>query len=208
MPTILLIYLSDHFPGTKDFSYTDISFWHGFFSNFPFSNICFEIIFFLQHTHTKIKIIVIVRVHQQKLWMKWHHLLWRPRTVVLGKKSCCTLKTQNNFSDKYTQLNVHAIQYIGKTAAISSKHLEQINWTVPELTPALPWSEDKILLLGHLPLLPHKTRTQTLSSLLSPVLPLTYLPSKLDDSIKILISWNLVCFHLARDGRTCLMCPM
>lgn len=26
MPTILLIYLSDHFNGTKDFSHTDISF--------------------------------------------------------------------------------------------------------------------------------------------------------------------------------------
>lgn len=53
------------------------------------------------------------------------------------------------------------MQYMGKTAAISSKHLEQISWTVPELPPALPWKQARIPLLGRLPFLSHKTCAHT-----------------------------------------------
>lgn len=53
------------------------------------------------------------------------------------------------------------MRYIGKTAAISSKHLEQINWTVPDLPPALPWKQARVLLLSHLPFLSRKTYAHT-----------------------------------------------
>lgn len=79
------------------------------------------------------------------------------------------------------------MRYMGKTAAISNEHFEQFNWTVLELPSALPWNEAKILLFGHRPFLSHKKCTQYLTPL-TPKLPLTYLPSKLQDSIKIQVS--------------------
>lgn len=41
---------------------------------------------------------------QSMVW--WHHLLWTPSAVVFGKNSCCTGKTQNNLSDKYTRFTL------------------------------------------------------------------------------------------------------
>jgi len=70
-------------------------------------------------------------------------------------------------------VEIRAMQYMGKTAAVSSKHLEQINWTVPELPSSLPWKEARILLLACLLFLPRKTCTHTPGSSLLPRLPLT-----------------------------------
>lgn len=58
------------------------------------------------------------------------------------------------------------MQYTGKTAAISSKLYEQINWAVPDLPPALPWKQARLLLLSHLPFLSHKIYAYTESAAL------------------------------------------
>lgn len=131
--------------------------------------------------------------------VRWYHLLWRPRTVVFGQNSCCTVKTQNNLSDKYTSFTLFNIQVRQQpfSANTLSKSIGQYQIYLLLYHGNKPGSCYLATSLSSVIKHMH-TQSQQLS-ITQTSTSIIYLPNKMEDSPQILVSWNSVVTYLAGD---------